>query len=115
MLTDMLSSLLEFSSAKDLDTLVHYEFPWPQEDTQKGRTEVCKHSDNPTYDHVTKLRIDRRSKAMLRMFKSRKLKLELFYRRYMFYFINIFIVLPFFLIYVIIDEWFSCLSYKCSI
>ncbi|KAF6020435.1 hypothetical protein EB796_021238 [Bugula neritina] len=71
----------EFSSAKDLDTLVHYEFPWPQEDTQKGRTEVCKHSDNPTYDHVTKLRIDRRSKAMLRMFKSRKLKLELFYRR----------------------------------
>lgn len=74
--------ILEIKTAKDLDTQIFYEFPWPQDETQKGHSEWSKHSDNPTFKHTDKFKIDRKSKPMQRIFKGRKLKLEIFYRRY---------------------------------
>ncbi|XP_067947060.1 coiled-coil and C2 domain-containing protein 1-like [Watersipora subatra] len=71
----------EIKAANDLDTQIFYEFAWPQDAVQKGHSEYARHSDNPEYNHIAMLKIDRRSKSMLRMFKSRKLKLEIFYRR----------------------------------
>lgn len=75
------NTIVEIKSAKDLETLVQYEFPWPQDAAQKGSTDWGK-SESPVYKHSAIFMIERKSKAMLRMIKSRKLKLELHYRRY---------------------------------
>lgn len=72
----------DIKTAADLDTYINYELPWPTEEPQTGKTEVSKKSDNPEYNHTDKFQINRRSKQMLRVFKNRKVKLELFYRRY---------------------------------
>ena len=72
---------LDIKTATDLDTYIIYELPWPNEEPQSGKTDVCKKSDNPEYNHTDKLQINRRSKQMLRVFKNKKIKLELYHRR----------------------------------
>ncbi|ELU18816.1 hypothetical protein CAPTEDRAFT_161585 [Capitella teleta] len=69
-------------SSKDLDTYVKYEFPYPNDEPQKGESDICKHTNNPEYNQCFKLDINRKSRAFLRLLKSNKfIKGEIYYKR----------------------------------
>lgn len=66
---------------KDLDTYIKFEFPFPSDDPQTHTTETVKDTDSPEYGESFKLNINRRSRALLRVFEKKSLKLEVYYRR----------------------------------
>ncbi|CAE1174113.1 CC2D1 [Acanthosepion pharaonis] len=66
---------------KDLDTYIKFEFPFPSDDPQTHTTETVKNTDSPEYGESFKLNINRRSRALLRVFEKKSMKLEVYYRR----------------------------------
>ncbi|GAB1606435.1 coiled-coil and C2 domain-containing protein 1-like [Argonauta hians] len=68
-------------SAKDLDTYVKFDFPYPTDEPQVHTTETIKDTDSPEYNVTVKLQINRKSRALLRIFEKKSLKLEVYYRR----------------------------------
>ncbi|EDO41324.1 predicted protein [Nematostella vectensis] len=69
-------------SQKDLHCYVTYEFPYPSsEDPQSGRTQTIKHTINPEYNEAFKVNIDRKNRALPRIFRRQALKFEIKYER----------------------------------
>ncbi|KAJ8726091.1 hypothetical protein PYW07_000789 [Mythimna separata] len=66
---------IAYNVAKDIDTYVRFEFPFPQEAPVSDRTEVVKDSNNPEYNAVFPLAINR-NRACMRVFKRHGVKLE---------------------------------------
>lgn len=66
------------TNPKDVDTYVKFEFPWPQEDVTKGKTQCVKNTDNPEYQFKQLIDIQRSSKQCVRLFKRNALKLEVY-------------------------------------
>eukprot|EP00118_Oscarella_pearsei_P026785 m.310443 g.310443 ORF g.310443 m.310443 type:complete len:987 (+) comp51652_c0_seq1:29-2989(+) len=67
--------------AKDMDTYVAVEFPYPQDDPPKAKTSVAKGSVNPTYDQSFKFPIDRKQRAFGRVLKRRTVQVEVWLSR----------------------------------
>ncbi|KAI0228023.1 Coiled-coil and C2 domain-containing protein 1-like [Lamellibrachia satsuma] len=67
-------------SPNDLQTFVKFEFPFPNDDPQKGTSDISK-SSNPEYSQMFKLQVNRKSRAFLRVIKLKAVKLEVFYKR----------------------------------
>lgn len=63
---------------KDVDTYVKFEFPWPQDEATKGKTQVVKNTDNPEYNFTQMIDIQRNNRQCVRLFKRQSLKLEVF-------------------------------------
>uniref|UniRef100_A0A1L8DAV5 Coiled-coil and C2 domain-containing protein 1-like n=1 Tax=Nyssomyia neivai TaxID=330878 RepID=A0A1L8DAV5_9DIPT len=63
---------------KEVDTYVKVEFPYPQDDHTKSKTQLVKNTDNPEYDYKTTVEIVRSNKQCQRMFKRHALKLEVY-------------------------------------
>lgn len=66
---------IAYNVSKDMDTYVRFEFPFPQEAPVSDRTEVVKDSNNPEYNAVFPLAINR-NRACLRVFKRHGVKIE---------------------------------------
>ncbi|KAJ8729687.1 hypothetical protein PYW08_001268 [Mythimna loreyi] len=66
---------IAYNVAKDIDTYVRFEFPFPQEAPVSDRTEVVKDSNNPEYNAVFPLAINR-NRACMRVFKRHGIKFE---------------------------------------
>ncbi|XP_055705411.1 coiled-coil and C2 domain-containing protein 1-like isoform X2 [Phlebotomus papatasi] len=63
---------------KDVDTYVKLEFPYPQDDHTKSKTQLVKNTDNPDYDYKFKMEMVRSNKQCQRVFKRHSLKLEVY-------------------------------------
>ncbi|KAK3861655.1 hypothetical protein Pcinc_032404, partial [Petrolisthes cinctipes] len=63
---------------KDIDTYVRIEFPYPSDNPPQDRCYVVKDSNNPEYNHKTVFSIDRKSRALARVFKRHSLKLHVY-------------------------------------
>ncbi|CAH1645163.1 unnamed protein product [Spodoptera littoralis] len=66
---------IAYNVAKDIDTYVKFEFPFPQEAPVSDRTDVVKNSNSPEYNAVFPLTITR-NRACQRVFKRHGIKLE---------------------------------------
>ncbi|KAH9628966.1 hypothetical protein HF086_001876 [Spodoptera exigua] len=66
---------IAYNVAKDIDTYVRFEFPFPQEAPVSDRTDVVKNSNSPEYNAVFPLAINR-NRACQRVFKRHGIKLE---------------------------------------
>lgn len=65
---------------KDVDTYVKFEFPYPQEAPVWDRTSLVKDTNNPEYNAVFPLAIQRSARPCLRVFKRHGIKLEVYSR-----------------------------------
>ncbi|XP_050081433.1 coiled-coil and C2 domain-containing protein 1-like isoform X2 [Anopheles maculipalpis] len=63
---------------KDVDTYVKFEFPYPQEDPLKGRTNLVKDTHSPEYNYQQTFEIQRSQRNFQRIFKRHALKCEVF-------------------------------------
>uniref|UniRef100_A0A182QH97 Coiled-coil and C2 domain-containing protein 1-like n=1 Tax=Anopheles farauti TaxID=69004 RepID=A0A182QH97_9DIPT len=63
---------------KDVDTYVKFEFPYPQEDPLKGRTNLVKDTHSPEYNYQQTLEIQRNQRNCQRIFKRHALKCEVY-------------------------------------
>ncbi|XP_035898568.1 coiled-coil and C2 domain-containing protein 1-like isoform X1 [Anopheles stephensi] len=63
---------------KDVDTYVKFEFPYPQEDPLKGRTNLVKDTHSPEYNYQQTLEIQRSQRNCQRVFKRHALKCEVY-------------------------------------
>ncbi|XP_049294361.1 coiled-coil and C2 domain-containing protein 1-like isoform X2 [Anopheles funestus] len=63
---------------KDVDTYVKFEFPYPQEDPLKGRTNLVKDTHSPEYNYQQTLEIQRNQRNCQRVFKRQAVKCEVF-------------------------------------
>ncbi|XP_058118831.1 coiled-coil and C2 domain-containing protein 1-like isoform X2 [Anopheles coustani] len=63
---------------KDVDTYVKFEFPYPQEDPLKGRTNLVKDTHSPEYNYQQTLEIQRNQRNCQRIFKRQALKCEVY-------------------------------------
>ncbi|XP_052900032.1 coiled-coil and C2 domain-containing protein 1-like isoform X1 [Anopheles moucheti] len=63
---------------KDVDTYVKFEFPYPQEDPLKGRTNLVKDTHSPEYNYQQTFEIQRSQRNCQRVFKRHALKCEVF-------------------------------------
>ncbi|KAK4297629.1 hypothetical protein Pmani_029971 [Petrolisthes manimaculis] len=63
---------------KDVDTYVRIEFPYPSDNPPQDRCYVVKDTNNPEYNHKTVFSIDRKSRALARVFKRHSLKLHVY-------------------------------------
>lgn len=63
---------------KEVDTYVKVEFPWPQEETYKNKTNVIKNTDNPEYNTNYVIDIQRSNRQCHRIFKRQAVKLEVY-------------------------------------
>lgn len=68
-------------AAKDLDTYVIVEFPYPTESPPKSTGSAVKGTANPDYSQAFKFKIDRKQRALARSFKRRPVKVEIWYDR----------------------------------
>ncbi|CAG9567518.1 unnamed protein product [Danaus chrysippus] len=68
------------ANPKDVDTYVKFEFPFPQDAPVSDRTQLIKDTNNPQYDAVFNIPIQRNSRACLRVFKRHAIKLEVYSR-----------------------------------
>uniref|UniRef100_A0AAG5DMJ8 Coiled-coil and C2 domain-containing protein 1-like n=1 Tax=Anopheles atroparvus TaxID=41427 RepID=A0AAG5DMJ8_ANOAO len=66
------------SNPKDVDTYVKFEFPYPQEDPLKGRTNLVKDTHSPEYNYQQTLEIQRSKRDCQRIFKRQALKCEVY-------------------------------------
>ncbi|KAI1726010.1 coiled-coil and C2 domain-containing protein 1A [Ditylenchus destructor] len=62
----------------DCAIFVTYNFPFPHENHQLGRTSTVKGTDNPEFSDVLHLDINRKSRQLLRLIKRMPLKLEVY-------------------------------------
>lgn len=65
--------------AKDVDTYVKFEFPYPQEKPQQDKTATIKGTASPEYDQSFKLEINRKRSGQ-RIFTNKAVKFEIYYR-----------------------------------
>ncbi|XP_053680634.1 coiled-coil and C2 domain-containing protein 1-like [Anopheles nili] len=63
---------------KDVDTYVKFEFPYPQEDPLKGRTNIVKDNHSPEYNYQQTIEIQRNQRNCQRIFKRHALKCEVY-------------------------------------
>ncbi|XP_061384026.1 coiled-coil and C2 domain-containing protein 1-like isoform X1 [Danaus plexippus] len=68
------------ANPKDVDTYVKFEFPFPQDAPVSDRTQLIKDTNNPQYDAVFSIPIQRSSRACLRVFKRHAIKFEVYSR-----------------------------------
>ncbi|XP_062500728.1 coiled-coil and C2 domain-containing protein 1-like [Corticium candelabrum] len=68
-------------TAKDLDTYVIVEFPYPTESPPKATGSTVKGTNNPDYNQAFKFKIDRKQRSLARTFKRRLVKVEIWYSR----------------------------------
>ncbi|CAL4087630.1 unnamed protein product, partial [Meganyctiphanes norvegica] len=61
---------------KDVDTYVKIEFPYPTDNPPQDRSDVVKDTNNPEYNHKIVFSVDRKSRALARVFKRYPLKLQ---------------------------------------
>ncbi|KAK7067045.1 Coiled-coil and C2 domain-containing protein 1A [Halocaridina rubra] len=61
---------------KDVDTYLKIEFPYPSENPPQDRSYVVKDTNNPEYNHKTVFSIDRKSRALARVFKRHGVKVQ---------------------------------------
>lgn len=64
------------SNPAEVDTYVRFEFPFPQETPQKDKTATVRDTNNPEYNSIFKLSINRKSRACTSVFKRKGVKLE---------------------------------------
>ncbi|KAI1732510.1 coiled-coil and C2 domain-containing protein 1A [Ditylenchus destructor] len=62
----------------DCAIFVTYNFPFPHENHQLGRTSTVKGTNNPEFSDVLRLDINRKSRQLLRLIKRMPLKLEVY-------------------------------------
>ncbi|CAB3248173.1 unnamed protein product [Arctia plantaginis] len=67
------------SNPKDVDTYVKFDFPFPQDAPMSDRTALVKDTNNPEYNGVFHLPIQR-NRACFRVFKRHGIKLEVYSR-----------------------------------
>ncbi|CAD7089481.1 unnamed protein product [Hermetia illucens] len=65
---------------KDVDTYVKVEFPYPQDDPFKTRSNLVKNTDSPDYDQTFKVEIQRSNRQCQRVFKRHAVKFEVYSR-----------------------------------
>uniref|UniRef100_A0A182K679 Coiled-coil and C2 domain-containing protein 1-like n=1 Tax=Anopheles christyi TaxID=43041 RepID=A0A182K679_9DIPT len=63
---------------KDVDTYVKFEFPYPQEDPLKGKTNLVKDTHSPEYNYQQTFEIQRSQRNCQRIFKRHALKCEVY-------------------------------------
>uniref|UniRef100_A0A182MYA9 Coiled-coil and C2 domain-containing protein 1-like n=1 Tax=Anopheles dirus TaxID=7168 RepID=A0A182MYA9_9DIPT len=63
---------------KDVDTYVKFEFPYPQEDPLKGRTNLVKDTHSPEYNYQQTFEIQRSQRNCQRIFKRHAVKCEVY-------------------------------------
>uniref|UniRef100_A0A182SBD0 Coiled-coil and C2 domain-containing protein 1-like n=1 Tax=Anopheles maculatus TaxID=74869 RepID=A0A182SBD0_9DIPT len=63
---------------KDVDTYVKFEFPYPQEDPLKGRTNLVKDTHSPEYNYQQTFEIQRSQRNCQRVFKRHALKCDVY-------------------------------------
>uniref|UniRef100_A0A182P851 Coiled-coil and C2 domain-containing protein 1-like n=1 Tax=Anopheles epiroticus TaxID=199890 RepID=A0A182P851_9DIPT len=63
---------------KDVDTYVKFEFPYPQEDPLKGKTNLVKDTHSPEYNYQQTIEIQRSQRNCQRIFKRHALKCEVY-------------------------------------
>ncbi|XP_047479024.1 coiled-coil and C2 domain-containing protein 1-like isoform X2 [Penaeus chinensis] len=61
---------------KDVDTYVKLEFPYPSDNPPQDRSNVVKDTNNPEYNHKVVFSIDRKARALARVFKRHALKVQ---------------------------------------
>ncbi|XP_042866382.1 coiled-coil and C2 domain-containing protein 1-like isoform X2 [Penaeus japonicus] len=61
---------------KDVDTYVRLEFPYPSDNPPQDRSTVVKDTNNPEYNHKVVFSIDRKARALARVFKRHALKVQ---------------------------------------
>ncbi|XP_063606025.1 coiled-coil and C2 domain-containing protein 1-like isoform X2 [Penaeus indicus] len=60
----------------DVDTYVKLEFPYPSDNPPQDRSNVVKDTNNPEYNHKVVFSIDRKARALARVFKRHALKVQ---------------------------------------
>lgn len=60
----------------DVDTYVKLEFPYPSDNPPQDRSNVVKDTNNPEYNHKVVFSIDRKARALARVFKRHSLKVQ---------------------------------------
>lgn len=65
---------------KEVDTYVKIEFPYPQDDPFKAKTNLVKNTDSPDYDQNFKVDIQRSNRQCQRQFKRHSAKFEVYSR-----------------------------------
>ncbi|XP_063849873.1 coiled-coil and C2 domain-containing protein 1-like isoform X3 [Scylla paramamosain] len=63
---------------KEVDTFVRVEFPYPADNPPQDRSVVVKDTNNPEYNHKVVFSIDRKSRALARVFKRQAIKFQVF-------------------------------------
>ncbi|XP_052871973.1 coiled-coil and C2 domain-containing protein 1-like [Anopheles cruzii] len=63
---------------KEVDTYVKFEFPYPQEDPLKGRTNLVRDTHSPEYNYTQTIEIQRSQRNCQRIFKRHALKCEVY-------------------------------------
>ncbi|KAI4465000.1 hypothetical protein MML48_3g00017140 [Holotrichia oblita] len=66
------------SNPKDVDTYVRFEFPYPQEEPVKDKTSTVRDTNNPEYNALFVLSIQRTARTCLRVFKRHSVKFEIY-------------------------------------
>uniref|UniRef100_A0A2M4AEX3 Coiled-coil and C2 domain-containing protein 1-like n=1 Tax=Anopheles triannulatus TaxID=58253 RepID=A0A2M4AEX3_9DIPT len=66
------------ANPKDVDTYVKFEFPYPQEDPIKGRTNIVKDTHSPDYNYQQTIELQRSQRNCQRIFKRHALKCEVY-------------------------------------
>ncbi|KAK8730359.1 hypothetical protein OTU49_007979 [Cherax quadricarinatus] len=62
----------------DVDTYLKIEFPYPTDSPPQDRSYVVKDTNNPEYNHKIVFSIDRKSRALARVFKRHALKVQVY-------------------------------------
>ncbi|XP_045138932.1 coiled-coil and C2 domain-containing protein 1-like [Portunus trituberculatus] len=63
---------------KEVDTYIRVEFPYPADNPPQDRSVVIKDTNNPEYNHKVVFSIDRKSRALARVFKRQAIKFQVF-------------------------------------
>lgn len=62
---------------KEIDTYIKIEFPYPTETPPQQKTEVVKDTNCPEYNYKTVFSIDRKVRALSRVFKRHSVKCQI--------------------------------------
>ncbi|KAB7498740.1 Coiled-coil and C2 domain-containing protein 1-like [Armadillidium nasatum] len=65
------------SNPTDVDTYVKIEFPYPSDAPPQERTNVVKDTNNPEFNHKVVFSIDRKARALSRVFKRHSIKCQI--------------------------------------
>ncbi|MCL4119332.1 UNVERIFIED_CONTAM: hypothetical protein GTU68_047777, partial [Idotea baltica] len=67
---------LNVSNPSEVDTCVRLEFPFPSDAPPQERTGVVKDTNNPEFNHKVVFSIDRKARALARVFKRHSIKCQ---------------------------------------